>query len=114
VDHDVYNPHTQRFERGKPEPKNRCVETMTKMEFHHHLYVRVWSNCEQPDRALANFMGPDEKVVAVINSVLEVRLRSLTELLEYLRDELENLDHVAAYEIVDSEGQGVVVYPDWK
>ena len=93
--------------------KNRCVEMMTKMEFH-HLYVRVWSNCEQPDLALANFMGPDERVVKVITDVMEVRFLTLTESLEYLRDELENLDHVAAYEIVDSEGQGVVVYPDWK
>ena len=90
--------------------KNRCVETMTKIKFH-HLHVRVWSNCEQPDRGLMGFFGPDERVIEVIERVISSDEHCNVEL---LRNELEKLDHVAAYEIIDSEGQGVVVYPDWK
>lgn len=96
--------------------KNRCVETMTKMRFH-HLFVRVWSNCEQPELTLMGFFGPDERVIdiveQVINSDQHKGISGYCDI-ELLRDELEKLEHVAAYEIVDSEGQGIVVYPDWK
>jgi hypothetical protein len=83
---------------------------MTKLKFH-NLDVRVWSNCEQPECTLMGFFGPDKRVIEVIEQVINSDENCDVEL---LREELEKLDHVAAYEIVDSEGQGVVVYPDWK
>ena len=95
--------------------RKRCVETITKMRFH-HLHVRVWTNCEQPDRSFAAFFGPDERVVEVVDqAVSDTKFYSEENCaLERLRDELEKLGHVAAYEIVDAEGNGVVVHPDSK
>ena len=93
--------------------RKRCVETITKTTFYGYN-VRVWTNCEQPDRGLLNFMGPGAAVmVAVIRSRYSAD-EDINGALERLRDELEKLSHVVAYEIVDAEGNGVIVHPDSK
>ena len=83
----------------KPPPqKNRVYEMMTRVIC--GLYVvRVWS---ESDIFLG---GPDSQVVDALEGV------------EYASDvafALDQLEHVAAYEILDEDGNGALVYPDWK
>ena len=84
--------------------KNRLVEMMTKVEYKHYT-VRVWSIAKSGD------FGPDARVT---NALMDIEAKNPAP--AQIRDALEELgsDVVAAYEITNISGCGVVIYPDWK
>ena len=84
--------------------KNRVVEMMTKVQYKHYT-VRVWSIAKPGD------FGPDARVA---NALMDIKAKNPAP--AQIRDALEELgtDVVAAYEITNEGGHGVVVYPDWK
>lgn len=103
----TFNPH-----------KNRLYESMTKMVvsiFAEPLYVRVWRSEERLR------FGPDHSVQECVAEVSD-RYHGCARHDEYacrgfceaLMEELSNLPGVEAVEVVDSRGDGALIYPDWK
>lgn len=86
-------------------PKNRQHETMT-MKPVQSFRVRVWRT-EQEFK-----FGPDPEVLDALSLLLvKYRFDRLTP--ELIADAIEPLERVAAYEILDLNHNGVIVYPDW-
>jgi len=79
---------------------NRVYETMTRVECC-GFRVRVWRTAVD-----VGAVAPDEEIRA-----------ALAEEVWHDRDDIaakvETFAGVAAYEIVDGAGNGIVVYPDW-
>ena len=84
--------------------KNRVVEMMTKMQYAHYC-VRVWSIAKEGE------FGPDPRVT---NALQDIGVKHPSPAV--IRDAMDKLgsDVVAAYEIINVSGNGVVIYPDWK
>ena len=75
---------------------NRCYETMTRVVCGEFV-VRVW-------RTTAGLStGPDVEVVAALQNRVSGDISKA----------LDALPNVAAYEILNANGNGCVVYPDW-
>lgn len=78
---------------------NRVYETMTQVHAC-GFKVRVW-------RAAAELvMGPEE-------DIFEKLSESVWKDADDIASEIEKFEGVAAYEIVDAHGNGVICYPDW-
>lgn len=81
--------------------KNRCYEQMTKVHIGRYR-VRVWTTT-------LNFIcTPDLRILTLAN---ELDHRNPAPYI--ISQELDKLPNIAAYEILDTEGHGIVVYPDW-
>lgn len=87
---------------GEP---NRRYESMTRVQ-HGGLTVRVWRTEE------SHTYGPNEEIEKTIRSVHIWPNPHSTSLL--ISRALDGLPNIAAYEILDGEGHGAIVYPDWK
>lgn len=85
---------------------NRLYESMTRASCWDHI-VRVWR--EEPTFR----SGPDEEIARLLQNVRLERLKGVLEV-SRISQVLDALDRIAAYEILDQNGHGVVVYPDWK
>ena len=78
---------------------NRVYETMTQV-FACGFRVRVW-------RASADMrMGPEEDIFVKLSE-------NTWKDADDIAREIEGFEGVSAYEITDTHGNGVVVYPDW-
>lgn len=85
---------------------NRIYESMTRAIGWEHI-VRVW-------REEASFKsGPDEEIRRLLQNVRLERLKGSLEVAR-ISQVLDALPRIAAYEILNQDGDGVVVYPDWK
>lgn len=83
-----------------PVAKNRLYESMTRVRVG-DFTVRVWVS----EGGL--YVGPNK----VVKEKLEyLPARTMAEVAVVL----DGIDGVEAYEILDRDGNGVVVYPDWK
>lgn len=78
--------------------KNRQYESMTKV-VKGDFVVRVW-------RTEQSFTTGDNADIKVALALAEDDYRAIS----YILDDLPN---IAAYEILDKEGNGALVYPDW-
>lgn len=83
---------------------NRQVEFMSRFQIG-GLTVRVWSTSGQTVT-----MGPDPLVETAINDLGAISPTTVAKALDKLH---ADTGMVAAYEILDKDGNGVVVYPDW-
>ena len=90
------NPIDYLYQNPKP---NRVHETMTRVLAGIYA-VRVWRAVDKATQ------GPDREVAAAIRQASPT-FAGLTAALDALTD-------VAAYEILDANGNGALVYPDWK
>lgn len=80
--------------------KNRLYESMTRVRVGDYV-VRVWMG----EGGL--YAGP--------NKVVKERLEYLPAgSIAKIGEVIDGIDGVEAYEILDRDGNGVVVYPDWK
>lgn len=84
---------------------NRQYESMTRI-VHCGLVVRVWRTERIP------VFGPDIRVVAAIISVPYSVSKVIV--VKDICDTLDKLEDIAAYEVLDNQGNGLVTYPDWK
>lgn len=78
--------------------KNRVYESMTKVHTGNYT-IRVW--CIEKEFK----PGPREDVHQAIAG--HMRIAQIAFALELLPD-------ISAYEILDNQGNGAIVYPDWK
>jgi hypothetical protein len=78
--------------------KNRQYESMTKI-VKNNLTVRVW----RTEQEFTTGNNSDIKAAIVLANA---DLESISEI-------LDTFPNVAAYEILDEEGNGALVYPDW-
>jgi hypothetical protein len=90
---------------------NRQYESMTRFVVA-GLTIRVW--CEEREfRA-----GPNQEVLRRLKDGLpsDAHLRALgaTDRVYLISRELDALPNVSAYEILDEQGHGAIIYPDWK
>lgn len=88
--------------QGQSITRNRCYESMTRVKVGTYM-VRVWKT----EHSL--FPGPD--------TLIEKTLKTFTD--EYvalykIANALDAFEAIAAYEILDADGNGAIVYPDWK
>ena len=94
------------FNVGKLEgTSRRHVQTITKTKIGPYD-VTIWSSRLESDRALSCFMGPDAELMELAQST---RCSSIEERLELLRDDLEGVARVTAYQVTDVNGNGVQV-----
>jgi hypothetical protein len=77
---------------------NRQYESMTKV-VKGDLVVRVW-------RTEKSFTGGE-------NHYIKAALDRVDEDYHCISIALDNLPNIAAYEILDKDGNGALVYPDW-
>ena len=93
----------------KPVALNPLTEMMTKIVFNPSLSnertLRVWSI------AKAGQCGPDKRILKALGSY-----RYPSNVAAHVRPLMDARGHkvVAAYELLDKNGQGFVHYPDWK
>lgn len=83
-------------------PKNRVVESMTRIRTS-RWKVRVWRTEEAP----YSWKWDNNDIINLGNRILS----SHTPL--EIGEMIEQLPRIAAYEILDRDECGVVVYPDW-
>lgn len=91
---------TIRMVQGKAVVKNRVYECMTRVQVG-QFTVRVWSEVDE------FAVGPDKRIVEALTLL---PARSALE----IGRELDTFDGIAAYEILDANGNGALVYPDWR
>lgn len=87
--------------------KNRQYESMTYIECGAYN-VRVWSTCDDFT------FGPSASVILALKEVLSAQTQPEHVLPHHIACALDKLDEVAAYEILDYNKQGALVYPDWR
>ena len=80
--------------------KNKVIEKMIKVVYDKST-VRVWRDIT------INTHDNNDDVKKVIDSNRDVTQETLADIIGKLND-------VAAVEVLDNDGQGVVLYPDWK
>ena len=80
--------------------KNKVIEKMIKVVYDKST-VRVWRDIT------INAHDNNDDVKKVIDSNRDVTQETLADIIGKLND-------VAAVEVLDNDGQGVVLYPDWK
>lgn len=97
---------------GEPRTKNRVVEMMTRIHFPliggketGGVTLRVWSECDPYNPT----MGPDPTIEGVLNPSMGGLMMLLSGL-----HKLAFIHPITAYEVLDRDGNGIVVYPDWK
>lgn len=84
---------------------NRLYESMTLCSVQ-HFRVRVWRT------ETAQVSGPDVAVVQALKALsFDYRYDRLTP--ELIAGAIDALDRIAAFEILDLNGNGSIVYPDW-
>jgi len=90
--------------------KNRIYESMTRVQ-HYGLTIRVWKTEEE-----FTFESHDEKITDAIKRLVLSRFAAhpLWVLAKSISETLDAFTDVSAYEILDANGNGCVVYPDWK
>jgi hypothetical protein len=97
--------------------KNRCVEAMTRCNVG-PCAVRVWTDQGSTEAPLIELVGPDQNVLRRLKEVDDTWQTDaeldIGDVMELIRNALESLSNVAAYEILSAQQHGVVVYPDWK
>lgn len=80
--------------------KNRIYESMTRVVVGRYT-VRVW-------RTESSFvLGPNYEVLQRLKGLVDMDREMISSTLDALSD-------IAAYEILDEQGHGSIVYPDWK
>ena len=80
--------------------KNKVIEKMIKVVYD-KFTVRVWRDIT------INAHDNNDDVKKVIDSNRDVTQETLADIIGKLND-------VAAVKVLDNDGQGVVLYPDWK
>lgn len=86
---------------------NVVYETMTRVQFGDYT-IRVWRNCGSMFR-----MGPDREILSMFRQMAKEYFGDRPER-EEIVDRLRNMMDVEAFEILDGEGNGGLMYPDWK
>lgn len=84
---------------------NRVLETMTRVEIDNFI-VRVWRTSDRFNLGDSNI-----DIVDTINSFSA--MPKTTENMYLLLSKIEELPNIAAAEILDKNGNGVLLYPDW-
>jgi len=84
--------------------KNRVCERMVKF-VGQNLTVRVWVTADQ------NFNVDTQDVESLIRNYSSIE--STLENMRSLIQQIELLDNIAAAEVLDSKGNGILLYPDW-
>jgi len=82
--------------------KNRIYESMTRI-VHGGYTIRVWTR--ESEFQWRDKSGPRIEIVEAIESLPP----SPTQ----IAHTLDTFEDVSAYEILDAEGNGAIVYPDW-
>lgn len=82
--------------------KNRVCERMVKFQGD-HLTFRVWVTANQ------QFQVGISDIVDLLNSFKELPETEARSCLE----KIEELDNIAAAEVLNTDGQGYLLYPDW-
>lgn len=112
----IIRPAMDGFPDTVPEPpKNRQYETMTRLEVGIY-HVRVWTTVGHL------VAGPDQRIIQaffehdwlVLPRRRTVAAQPAPPDIASISAVLDKLDHIAAYEILDQDGHGAIVYPDWK
>tara|TARA_R110000868_G_scaffold411755_1_gene708932 strand:- start:39047 stop:39319 length:273 start_codon:yes stop_codon:yes gene_type:complete len=87
---------------------NRLTERMTRVNLKGFV-VRAWTTAEEGD------YGQDHRVTGVLHD-LGNRPTDWPPAHSEIVEAIDSLGHevVAAYEILDADGNGCVIYPDWK
>ena len=98
---------------------NTLYESMTRVFVYPSLdhdedatTVRVWRATRKPE------MGPDSEIQAVIDRAVHVHRSSADSSPHDLRmsliEALAAMPRVEAVEVLDAQGNGALIYPDWK
>jgi hypothetical protein len=105
-----------------PKPRNRVLESMTKID-DGVFFVRIWA--ELPEENIANEVFERCPYNA---KLMQDWLRRYDNPVEYrsitrenwtikakrIADTIGQMVHVNAVEVIDRDGQGFILYPDWK
>ena len=87
---------------------NRVFETMTRGHIA-DFTVRVWRNCGNTFR-----MGPDREIQAIMKEMDDSFIGNRNGIVHQIVSQISCLMDVEAIEILDSDGNGGLFYPDWK
>lgn len=79
----------------------RFYEMMTKVSFTNYI-VRVWTAVPEP------VMGPDPNVLYSLGKMNVAHAK-----FSDIKRKLEEVPDIMAYEILDIEGNGAVIYTEW-
>ena len=83
--------------------KNRIYESMTRVQLT-EFTIRVWAT------ETAAYPGPRMEIVEAIHRISPRG----SFFRERIIETLDAFPDVSAYEILDAQGNGCIVYPDWK
>lgn len=86
---------------------NRCYESMTRIKVGDYT-VRVWMT------ETYLFNGPHPFIISALKTGALKALGKKLPAVHAIAKILDALNNVAAYEILDKNGNGCIVYPDWK
>jgi len=81
---------------------NRIYESMTRIQ-HYQFTVRVW--CRETEFNWRDKSGPRSEIVEALEHLPASPL--------LIAETLDAFSEVSAYEILDENGNGAIVYPDW-
>jgi len=92
--------------------RNPIAETMSQLRVR-NFKVRVWCSAEEDD------FGPDDNVSLKLAKLDQEATTGNhifladDSLIELIKTNLQSVPNVAAYEILNEHGDGIVIYPDW-
>lgn len=95
-------------ENGHLIKPNRVYEVMTKMKVYGHN-VRIWSSVED-----LNHTALCREDLFEARALYEHKTWGQPTSQNEVAEHFSGLRNVAAVEVVDDNGQGVLIYPDWK
>ena len=84
--------------------KNRVCERMIKYTGR-YLTTRVWVTADQ------NFEVDTSQLQTMLSNFHDTS--ATTTNMSMVISEIEKLDNIAAAEVLDSHGNGILLYPDW-
>lgn len=83
---------------------NRICEKMIRFDLE-YLICRVWVTADQ------NFEVDTTKLDEVLSDFKSVKPTKNN--MKIIVNEIEKLDNIAAIEVLDKSGNGILLYPDW-
>lgn len=89
---------------------NRLYESMTRVVLGEKFTVRVW----REESELSSGNNADIRARLLPPSSEWYRHQTFHDVMRHVSVILDSLPRITAYEIVDADGDGALVYPDWK
>ena len=79
----------------------RIIESMTRVTLPNKMYIRVW---RQENELKSTYDNSDIYTLCKLNTYMSP---------EQLAEKICTLSRINAVEVLDADGSGLLIYPDW-